>query len=246
MRSFFKRNKIVDTPLFSNNFVDIHSHLLPGIDDGTKSLEETSALIKKMQGLGINNFILTPHVMEGVWENATEEIVGKFNELKAHLKSMGISIGKLNVAAEYMLDSNFAKLVQTEKLLTLKDNKVLVEMSYSNPPINLYELLFDLQIAGYQPILAHPERYSFYHTNFDEYYKLKEAGCLFQLNLLSLSDYYGKKVQKVAKQLIKNELIDFVGTDTHHRRHLAALETINTPANLKLLAPLLKKNEVFL
>lgn len=246
MHSFFKRNKIAETPLFSNKYVDIHSHLLPGIDDGSKNLDETVALIKKMQGLGIQHFILTPHVMEGVWENSSEDIVKKLKELKAHLKSSGIGVGKMEVAAEYMLDNNFATLLQTEKLRCLKDNKVLVEMSYSNPPINLYDLLFDIQVAGYQPILAHPERYGVYHNNFDEYYKLKEAGCLFQMNLLSLSTYYGKGVQKTAKKLIKNELIDFVGTDTHHQRHLNALAAINTPANAKLLRPLLENNETFL
>ncbi len=246
MLSFFKHRKITHTPLFSNNFVDIHSHLLPGIDDGAKNMEETVALLKKMQAFGINNFILTPHIMEGVWENSTEVIAAKLEEVEAHLKRIGIRTGKFSVAAEYMLDANFVKLLQTKKLLTLKDNKILIEMSYSNPPINLYDLLFDIQIAGYQPVLAHPERYAIYHANFNEYYKLKETGCLFQLNLLSLSTYYGKKVQKTARQLIKNELIDFVGTDTHHQRHLAALEIINTPANLKMLGPLLKNNERFL
>jgi len=107
-------------------------------------------------------------------------------------------------------------------------------------------MLFSIQIAGYQPILAHPERYSFYHTNFNEYYKLKEAGCLFQLNLLSLSSYYGKNVQKIAKKLIKENMIDFVGTDTHHQRHLDVLESIKDVASLKLIAPILKNNQLFI
>ncbi len=226
--------------------MDIHSHLLAGIDDGAKNWEESIALIKRMKGLGIHNFIVTPHVMEGVWENTPKRITGKLKELEKQLQAAGIKGIKLRAAAEYMLDSNFSKLIKAKDLLCLKDKKILVEMSYINPPINLYELLFDLQIAGYQPVLAHPERYSFYHRNFKEYYKLREAGCLFQLNLLSLSSYYGKEIQKTAKKLLKENLIDYVGTDTHHQLHLSALESINTQANYKLIASALMNNEKFL
>ena len=118
-------------------------------------------------------------------------------------------------------------------------------MSYLNPPLNLHEILFNIQIAGYKPILAHPERYNFYHQNFKEYQKLKEAGCLFQLNLLSLSNYYGRHIHTIALKLLKENLYDFVGTDTHHQRHLDALEKITDKKILQRVAPLLQKNLLF-
>jgi protein-tyrosine phosphatase len=109
-------------------------------------------------------------------------------------------------------------------LLTLKDNYVLVEMSYINAPIQLYDVLFDLQVAGYIPVLAHPERYLFYHNNFNEYSKLKRAGCLFQLNLLAVVGYYGEGVAKIAEQLLEKGMYDFVGSDVHHDSHIAAFD----------------------
>jgi tyrosine-protein phosphatase YwqE len=113
-------------------------------------------------------------------------------------------------------------------------------MSYFSPPINLYEILFQIQLKGYKPILAHPERYNSYHNNFEEFFKLKRAGCLFQLNLLSLTEQYGKGVQKTAEKLLKENLYDFVGTDTHHQMHLELLRKIATPKNLKNIEQLMK------
>ncbi|WP_245857046.1 tyrosine-protein phosphatase [Lutibacter flavus] len=224
------------------DFVDIHSHLLPNIDDGSKSFEESASLIKRLNSYGIKNFVATPHIMDGVWNNTSSIIQTKLYELTDYLNKQGIKDIQIRAAAEYMLDSNFEKLLYSEKLLTIKDQFILVEFSYINPPINLKEILFNIQIAGYQPILAHPERYSFFHTNYKEYSKLKEAGCLFQLNLLSLSSYYGSNVNRIAKQLLKDNLIDFAGTDTHHHRHLNALETINNPKLINLIKPVLENN----
>lgn len=245
MFPFFRNKKTVLTTIFPKNFVDIHSHLLPGIDDGSKSMDETVGLLKKMYSYGISHFIFTPHIMEGLWENTPASIQAKLSELKTHLHTIGMTDIHLSVAAEYMLDANFNHLLKAKTLLPLKDTKILIEMSYLNAPINLYETLFDIQIAGYQPLLAHPERYSFYHHNFKAYYKLKEAGCLFQLNLLSLSNYYGKGVQEIAIRLLKENLIDFVGTDTHRMQHLTYLEQINNRKIIKLIAPILENNAYF-
>ena len=238
---FFK-NKTVLTKQFPLDFVDIHSHLLPNIDDGPKSFEESASLIKRLNSYGIKNFVVTPHIMDGVWNNTSSIIKTKLYELTDYLNKQGIKEIQIRAAAEYILDSNFEKLLQTEKLLTIKDQFILVEFSYINPPINLKEILFNIQIAGYQPILAHPERYSFFHTNYKELFKLKEAGCLFQLNLLSLSSYYGSNVNRVAKQMLVDNLIDFAGTDTHHHRHLNVLETINNSKLIQLIKPVLENN----
>lgn len=244
MFSFFQK-KMPLTDLFPADFVDIHSHFLPNIDDGSKSMDESVALLKRMHGYGIKQIICTPHVMESVWENSSETIQQKLEALQLHLKNIAFTDISIYAAAEYMLDANFDRLLKTEKLRTLKDNYILVELSFLNPPVNLYETLFNIQIAGYKPVLAHPERYSYYHYDFAEYTKLKAAGCLFQLNLLSLSNYYGKEVQTMAVKLLKHQLIDFSGTDTHKHHHLDYLEKVVDGKLLKLLEPVLKANAFF-
>ncbi len=146
-----------------------------------------------------------------------------------------------------MMDEQFSAIIEKdEEILTLKDNLVLVEMSYFSPPINLYDILFQLQLKGYKPVLAHPERYNSYHTNFQNYYKLKRAGCLFQLNLLSLTEQYGKYVQKTAEKLLKENMYDFVGTDTHHQNHLQLLEKVGTKKNFKNIEQLMLNTKQFL
>jgi tyrosine-protein phosphatase YwqE len=215
----FLKNKPVLSDLIPNNYIDIHSHLLPGIDDGAKSIEDTQSLLIALKKIGFSQFITTPHVMKHVWDNTSESIQEKLGATTAELKTKNTNI-QLKVAAEYLMDGEFMKLFQSEPLLTLKENHVLVEMSYINPPIQLYDILFELQVSGYKPVLAHPERYSFYHNNFSEYLKLKNVGCLFQLNLLSTVGYYGEGVTKTASKLLEKGLIDFVGSDVHHQNHV--------------------------
>jgi len=244
MFSIFKKNTTPITNLFSDHFIDIHSHLLPGIDDGAKNIEDSIALLKKMRSFGIKNFVTTPHIMKGVWENTNDIILQKIQLVKETLKTQGITDITIRAAAEYMLDDNFPVLLAQKQLLPVKDQKILIEMSYLNAPVNLYELLFAMQIAGYKPILAHPERYQSFQNNIKEYLKLKEAGCLFQLNLLSLTNYYGKKVHETAIMLLKENLIDFAGTDTHNLLHLSYLEKINQPKIIKLIAPIIENNTI--
>ena len=237
---FFKKKKIPLNEFFPKGFVDIHSHLLPGIDDGAKDMETSIALIQKMASYGIQNFITTPHILGDVYPNTPEVIKRKLKEVTDELKKRNLLDISISAAAEYMMDEKFTDLIEKEQLLTLKDNLVLVEMSYFSPPINLYEILFQLQLKGYKPILAHPERYNTYHNNFKEYYKLKRAGCLFQLNLLSLTEHYGKHIQKTTEKLLKENMYDLVGTDAHHHQHLETLQKIGTLKNLKSIEDLMK------
>ena len=243
---FFKKKEIPLNEFFPNGFVDIHSHLLPGIDDGAKDLNNSIELIQKMSSYGIKNFITTPHVLGDVYPNSSETIKNKLKVVRDELEKRNIYDVKINTAAEYMMDEQFSSLLEKDDILTLKDNYILVEMSYFSPPINLFEILFQIQLKGYKPILAHPERYNSYHNNFEIYYKLKKAGCLFQLNLLSLTEQYGKFVTKTAERLIKENLYDFVGTDTHHKNHLNLLKKVSTKKNFKNLQPLLLNNKKFL
>jgi tyrosine-protein phosphatase YwqE len=218
MLHFFKSKPLLKD-LIPEGYIDIHSHLLPGIDDGAATLEETVALIQGLRKIGFEQWITTPHTIQNVWNNTKSEIETKLDYTIEALKAKNLAV-PLKAASEYMMDASFMTLFQKEPLLTLKDRYVLVEISYINPPLQLYDILFELQLAGYQPVLAHPERYPFYHGQTQHYQKLKQAGCLFQLNLLSTTGYYGPEVAKAGDQLLKKGMIDFVGSDVHHQNHL--------------------------
>lgn len=241
---FFSKKKSVLKDLIPDNHVDIHSHLLPGIDDGAKTFEDTLSLIKSLQSFGITQIITTPHIIQHVWNNTTEIITNTKNETQTKLNAENINI-PFKAAAEYLMDDQFEVLVKNKDLLTLKDNYVLVEMSYINAPIQLYNILFDLQVAGYIPVLAHPERYLFYHNNFNEYSKLKKAGCLFQLNLLATTGYYGKGVTKIAEELLKKGMYDYVGSDVHHKNHIASFEKRIEIKDVTPLNEIIKNNQFF-
>lgn len=243
MIHFFKQKPFLQD-LIPSNYVDIHSHLLPGIDDGATSLVDTTTLIEGMQQVGITKFITTPHVMGEVWRNSRTQIEEKCDDTILQLTIPTIK-DRFKAAAEYMIDEEFRALFKSESLLTLKDNYVLVEMSYLNPPIQLHLILNELQTAGYQPILAHPERYNFYHNYFKEYKRLKEIGCLFQLNILSTVGYYGLGVSKTSELLIENGLIDFVGTDVHHQKHLDCLKKRVIIKKHDYLTPIMENNSLF-
>jgi tyrosine-protein phosphatase YwqE len=222
MLSLFKSKPLLKD-LIPDNYVDIHSHLLPGIDDGAKTFEDSLRLTKALRGFGTSQIITTPHIIQHFWENTAVNINANFEITGAELKKNNIPI-PFRAAAEYMMDEHFVNLFQSKEVLTLKDNYVLVEMSYLNPPIQLYNILFDLQVAGYIPVLAHPERYTFFHNNFEEYRKLINAGCLLQLNLLAVVGYYGEGITKIAEKLLKNGMYSFVGSDVHHNNHIAAFD----------------------
>jgi len=242
---FLKKKKIQLTEFFPDGFVDIHSHLLPGIDDGAKDLNHSIELIKKMRSYGIKHFITTPHVLGDVYPNSSSTIKEKLEDVRRELLNQNINDIQIHAAAEYMMDEQFSKLLEKNDILTLKDNFILVEMSYFNAPFNLYEILFEIQLKGYKPVLAHPERYNFFHNDFENYYKLKKAGCLFQLNLLSLTPQYGKNVQKICSKLLEENMYDFVGTDTHHNNHLELLKEIGAEKTKKAILHLLENNKKF-
>lgn len=230
--------------LIPDRHVDFHSHLLPGIDDGSKSDEDTVQLVSDLSRLRFEQLITTPHIMTNVWDNTFTGITEKCTLTREMLHKNQINM-PLKAAAEYLLDGNFIALIENQGLLTLKDNYVLVEMSYINPPIQLYEILFDLQVAGYKPVLAHPERYLAYHNNFGQYEKLRHAGCKMQLNLLSTVGYYGEAVANIAKKLLKQGMIDYVGSDVHHQNHVAAFSKKITFKDTVALSEAFSNNQFF-
>jgi tyrosine-protein phosphatase YwqE len=243
MLTLFKSKPILKD-LIPDNYIDIHSHLLPGIDDGAKNLDDSLRLIKALQGFGAKQFVTTPHIIQYFYDNDFQSIKSTEEVFHKNLEQNNISI-PVRAAAEYMMDESFVKLFQSGELLTLKDNYVLVEMSYLNPPIQLYSIIFELQVAGYIPILAHPERYTFYHNNLDEYKKLINAGCLFQLNLLSVVGYYGAAIARIADYLLKNGMYNFVGSDVHHDNHIAAFEKKIIIKDTKPLIEIINNNQFF-
>ncbi|EDO27119.1 predicted protein [Nematostella vectensis] len=198
-----------------------------------------------MRSYGIKNFITTPHVLGDVYPNSSTLIKEKLNVVQEAIAKENIQDVTMRAAAEYMMDEQFVSLLEKDDILTLKDNYILVEMSYFSAPFNLFEILFEIQLKGYKPVLAHPERYNFYHADMENFYKLKKVGCLFQLNLLSLTKQYGAQVQKTSSKLLQENFYDFIGTDTHHDMHLELLKEIGTVKTQQSIAHLLENNRVF-
>ena len=221
---FKKKSSFSDAPGLLPVATDIHSHILPGIDDGAPNLETSLHLIKGLYALGIRKSIATPHIIGDLYRNTPETISAALEKVKQGCIDAGIDM-EISAAAEYMLDDHFMELLQQgSPLLTLHKNILLTEIAYTMAPTNLEEMAFNIITQGYQPILAHPERYFFYHNDYDAYYRLKELGFHLQVSLLSLTGYYGKGVAKAAKFILKKELASLVGTDLHHARHLSALQ----------------------
>ena len=212
---------------FSSLSTDLHAHLLPGIDDGPESLELAIELIFSLEKLGYKNLIATPHVYSELYPNTSDQIKASYEILVQHPKFSELTIN-LMYAAEYFLDDHFKLLLEQDDILTIGDKYVLIEMSAFSPYPGLNEILFQLQTQGYQPILAHPERYLYYAEQWDSYTDLKRRGCLFQVNLLSFSGYYGRKIKKTAWKLLRQQLVDFLGTDVHHLDHIKRLQKFNT------------------
>lgn len=221
---------------FSNIATDMHSHILPGIDDGSPDVETSISLLKSLAAAGITKFICTPHIIGDLYRNTPTTINAALETLKKACVVEGLKT-ELSAAAEYMMDDYFMELLRKKApLLTLKKNYLLTELSYATPPNNVDQIAFELNVNGYHPVMAHPERYFYYHKNYDAYHRMKELGFLLQVNLLSLTGYYGKSVTKAARFIIANDLADFVGTDLHHANHLRALTDKN---NLSLFQNIL-------
>jgi len=206
---------------YSSILVDMHSHVLPGIDDGAKNPEESIALVKNMMELGIKKIIATPHIMADYYRNTPESINGALAVLKAELEKEKIDI-PVEAAAEHYFDETFEGRVNRRELMIMGDNYVLFEFSFINQPPNAIPVIQKLRDLGYKPILAHPERYPY--MDIDQLRTLREWGVLFQINTISLTGYYGKDTKKMAENLIDNQLVDFISSDMHHLRHAEALK----------------------
>lgn len=215
--------KSVPEPI--NFRTDLHSHLIPSIDDGVKSIEESLEIILGLQEMGIKKIITTPHIMSHRYANTKQNIQEAYVKLLTEIKKDQEIDIDLQVAAEYYYDEHFLELIDQKDLMTFGDKHILFELSYYTSPLGLEQTVHKLIEKGYKPILAHPERYKFYYSK-EQYYRLKDMGLFFQINAISYGGFYGKSVKKAVEIILKEGLVDFVGSDIHSQKYLDSYSQI--------------------
>jgi protein-tyrosine phosphatase len=231
----FKKNKpAAAVGDFSFLGTDMHSHLVPGVDDGSDSVETSLELLRGFVDLGYRKIFTTPHTRPEYFPNTQEALKVGFLQLKAALASANLPI-EVEMASEYFVDYEFLQQQDINNLLTFSGKHLLIELSTYSAPPNLFETIFQLKIKGYNLILAHPERYGYYASDFEQFEKLKDFGCQFQVNLLSLTGHYGKPPRDLAMKFLKNNMVDFLGTDLHNANHLQGIKAMLFDAKLMRL-----------
>ncbi len=206
--------------------VDIHSHLLPGLDDGVKTFEESLEILKELQNQGYQKVITTPHIYPEVYPNTPDQIEEKFIELQAYLKKSGLQI-QVEFAAEYFMDVSFLEaLNKGERILTFGGKYVLFETPFLSKPLIFDEVVFQLKSKGYIPVLAHPERYLYLENEMSWLEEISSRGVLFQINIPSLLGVYGDDVKKMALSLIKESKASFLGSDLHRVKQLPVVKQV--------------------
>jgi protein-tyrosine phosphatase len=218
--NFFKKKTTDVQPLT----VDIHSHLLAGIDDGVKSVEEAGEIILYFQKLGYRKLITSPHVMSDAYRNTPAIINEKLQQLKQHLQDRNIPV-QIEAVAEYYLDESLLDMLQTgQQLLTFGSRYLLFETNFISEPLILKEFIFQAAAKGYKPVLAHPERYLYLHQNLPKAEDILNRGVLFQLNISSITGHYSSQVQHMAAALIDRGWVHMLGSDCHHLQHAKLVE----------------------
>ena len=240
-RIFSKKEEIIDPIDISFLKNDIHSHLIPGIDDGSPDMETTILLLKKFIDLGFKKVITTPHVMSDYYKNNPEIILSGLNHVRKEIKKQNLNI-EIEAAAEYNLEPEFEKLLDDGVLLSFgKAKYLLFELSFFDEPLRLNEIIWKMIEKGFVPVLAHVERYGYWHNNYDKIEEMINRGVKLQLNIGSVTGAYGPEVKKFAERLIKDEIINFVGSDCHHLHHL---EMINHAIRLPIFHSLVKQSQI--
>ena len=220
---FGKKDKVLPPADLSFLKTDVHSHFIPGIADGAKTIEESLELIGAMEKMGYTKVITTPHIMSDFYRNTPEIILGGLDLVRNALAKSGSKM-QIEAAAEYYIDFDFQEKIKEKKLLTFGDNYVLFEMPFIGEPQILNTVIFDMQMAGYKPVLAHVERYQFWHQDYEKIQSMKDKGVLLQLNINSLSGYYSPQVRKLAEKMIDENMFDVLGSDCHHSGHIELMQ----------------------
>lgn len=240
---FGKREEELPDFEISSIKTDMHSHLIPGIDDGSQSMDETIAMLAKFESLGYSKVITTPHIMSDSYPNTPEIILAGLEKVRNEMHQLGMKI-QLEAAAEYYFDETLIPLIKNKELLTFGDNYVLIEFGFHTPPQYVDQVFFDLKTMGYRVVVAHFERYMYYLGKIDQAIEWREKGINIQLNLNSLSGNYGPAIKKQAEALIDAQAIDFVGTDCHRIEHLMLLEDSVNSKYFKKLGQIPLKNTI--
>lgn len=202
---------------------DVHSHLIPGIDDGSKSLDDSIRMIERLMEMGFEKIITTPHIMSDLYPNSRDIILKGYENVKNELEKRKIKV-EFEVAAEYFLDDHFVELIKKDEIMTFGDNYVLFELPFGEQPMNLKKVIFDLQMNGYIPVLAHPERYPYWHKSMNIFHELLVKDVILQINMNSLSGAYGPQVKNIGEKLIQEKLVKLIGSDAHHVGHLDLMQ----------------------
>lgn len=240
LKKLFQKKVLLPPADLSILKADVHSHLIPGIDDGAKTMEDSLNLIREFKELGYKKLITTPHIMSDQYRNTPEIILSGLEKVRAEIKNQRIEI-ELDAAAEYYIDHEFLKLIEDRNLLSFGNKYVLVEISFFSEPPILKDALFNLQIADYKPVLAHAERYSFWHNSYEKFEEMRARGALLQLNIGSLTGYYSPETKKIAERLIDDGMYDLIGSDCHHTGHI---ELIKASRNEEYLHKILSSGKL--
>lgn len=228
------KSKANSEPFVNPIKTELHSHLIPGIDDGVQSIEESIEIIEFMHyQMGYNKIITTPHIMGDFYKNSRKNIMPALEAIRRELAEKNIPV-VLEAAAEYMVDEAFDQKIAKKELLTFgKDAKlILIELPFMTEPFNFRSALFELKLAGYKPVLAHPERYTYFYANREKYEELIDQGILFQINMLSLTGHYSSQTQRAAEFLIEHKMVHYVGSDAHNIKHVNSIHSNVIPGKL--------------
>ncbi|MFI5220748.1 MAG: tyrosine-protein phosphatase [Bacteroidia bacterium] len=221
---FKKKLKPADADFRNPITTEFHSHLIPAIDDGVKTIEESIEILRVWSEMGYKKVITTPHIQGDFFKNGPHNILPGLELLRKNLKEKNIPI-EIFAAAEYLLDDVLEQKIETGELLTFGDKYILVELPFMEEPRNMKSVLFALRVNGFKPVLAHPERYGYMSRQKEKFEELFDSGILFQVNIFSLVGYYSPEVQKTAEWLIEKKMVNMIGSDTHGVRHLPVLQT---------------------
>ena len=240
-RIFSKKELTIEPINLSFLRNDIHSHLIPGIDDGSPDMETTIILLKKFIDLGYKKVITTPHIMSDYYKNTPEIILSGLDKVNEEIIKNNLHI-EIEAAAEYNLEPEFEDLIEKDKLLTFgTENYLLFELSFFDEPPRLNEIIWKMREKGLSPVLAHVERYGYWHKDYDKIEEMINRGVKIQVNVGSIIGAYGPEVKKVAEKLIEDKVINFVGSDCHHEQHL---EMINHASRLPIFHSLVQQEQI--
>ena len=221
--NFFGKKKLKNPISLGPLYADMHSHLIPGIDDGAKSIEESLELITNLHEAGYKKLVTTPHIQQEFYRNSPEIILAGLDNLRDAVATAGIPVS-IEAAAEYLVDDGFEEKMKGGKLMTFGDNYLLIELNYYNPHPDIKNIIFNLQVDGYKVILAHPERYSYWFSDFKKFEELKDRSVYFQINMISLAGHYPDPVKKYAEMFLDKGMAEFLGTDMHNMHYMNSVQ----------------------